>query len=165
MLSISLILLGGAWLLSRSLTAEVPVPPVTIAPARAPEPSFEPGVAAPPRPPLPVGAKEAVSSPPPEPEAVRPPAPTPPVEVSPEQQELDTITAQAEVQLKDERGGPANWRRAEKLYVRCLTLAPEEERCKEGLHQARLRLGPRVGKPTGVPLVPLTEPPPPDPEE
>lgn len=163
-LAVSLLLLGGAWLWSRALTSEVPVPPVALSAPNVPQPSFEPGVAPPPRPPPPV---LAVTSPPPEPEAVRPSAPPPPPppreELAPEQVELDGLAAQGEAQLKDERGGPANWRRAEKFFVRCLTMAPEDQRCKEGLRQARVRIGPKVGK-QAFP-VPLQDPPPPDPEE
>lgn len=165
-LSISLLLLGGAWLLSRALTSDVPTPQVTITAPTQP-PSFEPGVAQPPRPP--VIAREVVTSPPPEPEAARPPpqppAPLPPEEEpTPEQVELNGIAAQGFAQLKDERGGPANWRRAEKFFVRCLTLSPEDERCKEGLRQARVRIGPKFVKPA-FPIVPVQDPPPPDPDE
>lgn len=168
-LSISLLLLGGAWLLSRALTSDVPTPRITLTapppPPPQPAPSFEPGVAVTPRPPALQG--DVVTSPPAEPAAVRPPPPTPlppPEERSPEEQELDTIAAQAFAQLKDERGGPANWRRAEKAFVRCLTISPEDERCKEGLHQARVRIGPKVVK-SAFPIVPMQDPPPPDPEE
>lgn len=163
-LAISLLLLGGAWLLSRALTSDVPVPAVALTPG-PPERTFEPGVAPPPLPP--VLAREAVTSPPPEPEPLRaaPPTPPPPETPSPEQVELDGLVAQGLLQLKDEQGGPANWRRAEKLFIRCLTLSPEDERCREGVHQARLRLGPRLQRPPGVPLVPVQDPPPAEPEE
>lgn len=147
--SISLLLLGGAWYLSRALTADVrPVTPVNssvMEPAPLPAPLTvvkppPPALTAPVPPPVPLAA-----APPPEP-------PRPPEEaLSPEALELKGIADQAAAQLADLKGGPANWRRAEKLYARCLFLDSSDSRCLAGLEAARRRLGPKAPKPTARP--------------
>ena len=162
MLSVSLLLLGGAWALSRALTGDVPVPTPLALQAQPPE---QPGVPAAPRA-WPVAPRPVVSAPPPEPVA-RPPLPPPPRPEEgppPEKVEVDGIGAQGWAQLKDENGGPANWRRAEKLFVRCLTLSPDSQDCKDGLNRARQLAGPKRQNPRGVPLVPVQDPLVPDPE-
>lgn len=164
--SISLLLLGGAWLLSRALTSDVPVPALNFVPP--PKPTDAPGVAPNPRP-APVIARDVVTSPPPEPEPGArplPPPPPPPEEgPSPEKVELDGIALQGWAQLKDEHGGPATWRRAEKFFIRCLTLSPEDQGCKDGLSQARERIGPKFRRSDFPIVVPVQDPPPRDPEE
>ena len=164
MLSVCLLLLGGAWALSRALTGDVPIPTQHGVQTQPPE---EPGVPAAPRA-LPVPQSPVVSSPPPEPEPpARPPPPPPPRPEEgppPEKVEIDGIAAQGWAQLKDENGGPANWRRAEKLFVRCLTLSPDSQDCKDGLNRARQLAGPKRQNPRGVPLVPVQDPLVPDPE-
>ena len=150
--SISMLLLGGAWYLSRALTAEVR--PVTSLNSVPTEPALAPPISAP---------IAVVNPPPPAPTApvpplvplaaVPPPEPPRPTEeaLSPEALELKGIADQAAAQLADLKGGPANWRRAEKLYARCLFLDSSDSRCQAGLEAARRRLGPRAPKPTARP--------------
>ena len=109
-----------------------------------------------------------MNAPPPETEPVARPPMTPPPRPEegppPEKVEIDGIAAQGWAQLKDENGGPANWRRAEKLFVRCLTISPDSQDCKDGLNRARQLAGPKRQSPHGVPLVPVQDPLVPDPE-
>ncbi|MDP1823362.1 MAG: hypothetical protein Q8L48_08975 [Archangium sp.] len=146
--SISLLLLGGAWYASRALTSDVrPVAPVTspvvpaLPPLLAAPVAVVPSAVAPPEPVAPPAAP--VAPVPPEPSQ-----PSPPTEeaLSPEALELKGIADQAAAQLADLKGGPANWRRAEKLYERCLFIDSNDARCRAGLESVRRHLGPKAPK-------------------
>lgn len=166
---LSLLLLGGAWLAARALTADVPVPPspvvaerpVVVVPVAQPLAAPAPlPVAAPALVPLPEVAVAVVeprpafaprAPPPPRPsldDLDHPPPPAQPLDPS---ADVDTqleaqraaATEQAWQVLKSPRAGVASWQHAEKEFQRCLSQAPQDERCKAGLEAARRLIGPR----------------------
>lgn len=148
-IAISLLLLGGAFLASRALTAEV-APPASaeVAPRLAVVAS--PPLGEPPRPaPLPAAPLPVVPSAPPlAPRPVPPPPPPPGESESEAAAEITALVDQSWGLLKDLRSGPANWHRAERGFRRCLSQAPDDERCKAGLAAASERLGPRTVSPS-----------------
>lgn len=185
---LSLLLLGGAWFASKALTADVLVPP-SAPEASRPVPLALPvrdslGV----KPPLPMVPPVPVGDPTPveprvitlvpvsgvPPPLVRPVLPFPPsfpprAALGPGEQldeegqlaaKHDDLVQGAWGELTNVNGGSANWRRAEKAFERCLSQRPDDDRCKQGVAEARKLIGPRVN-----PLGYRPPPPPPASEE
>jgi hypothetical protein len=173
-IALSVLVLGGAWLASRALTADVAPPPMTgvVAPAPvvvAPPPEApvrraepEPVAVAPtpeaPVAPPPMHEAAPVVRAPPEP-YVKPPhvAPPPPdPDQSETEQESTALAEDAWRLMTAPDTGPANWQRAAKSFRRCLAMTPDNERCKAGIEAVTKKIG-VLPPPTG-PKVRLPHP-------
>lgn len=163
--ALSVLLLGGAWWASKALTAEVPLPPsagvVANPPVQVPvqepvTPPVTPVMTAEVTPPNPetmaprIIQMTPLVTPPPRP-LVPPPPRAPPPEpprlpregMSEGDAERAAIGDGAWDLLKDPNGGTATWQRAAGAFQRCLSMAPDDARCKAGLAAARDLMGPR----------------------
>lgn len=147
-IALSVLVLGGAWLASRALTADVAPPPSTFVapppPVVMPAPPPEPVAAAPARVAAPaVHEAEPVVRAPPEPYVkaphVAPPPPDP--EKSESEQETSALAEDAWRLMTTPDTGPANWQRAAKSFRRCLAMAPDNERCKAGIEAVTKKIG------------------------
>ena len=140
----SLIVLGGAWVVSRALTAEITVPawtPPAPLPFAEPAPRAEarrdpPPPPAPPAPPAPVDTTTAVREPP---QGLQP-APADPATGSAYAREDSPEVVRAWELTSGPKSGPPQWRAAQKLFTRCVTQAPENARCREGLATVKQQL-------------------------
>lgn len=158
LVAISVLILLGAWIASRALTADAPAPRAPH--AAEPPPAVTPSAASP------APAEKTVAAP-----AAPTPAPAPPPPpIAPAAPAIETGAPDSDYALENSPAveeawkladgpGPAEWRRAQKLFMRCLTQAPTNERCKSGLVAVEQRLGPRapqlgapLRKPPGGPL-------------
>jgi len=135
LLGLSVLILAGAFALSRALLSDIPVPPPPVLPT-------PPVVIAPP-PPAPAPSAPAVVQPPPLPTdvaVVAPPPPEAPVAAAPPPPPANDSDYAREDSPQVEEAwrlartkDVAGWRAAEKLFKRCLVQAPDNQRCQSGL--------------------------------
>lgn len=159
LLAFSLLLLGGAFIASRVMLADVTVPPV-------PPPVAAP-IAVAPAPPTPVAVAPPVAMPPPLPTDVpvaAPPEPPPavptltttPVNIDSDYALEDSPKVEEAWKLAKSKD-PAAWRTAEKLFKRCLVQVPDNQRCQSGLAAVQGQLS--IGRQDSTPeLAPSTVP-------
>ena len=158
LIGVSVLVLGGAWMASRALTADVAPPPTTGVVAPAPVVMAPPPVVVPSPPSAPVAVAPVVEVPvaaapvheaepvvraPPEPYVkparVDPPPPDP--DKSEGEQEAFAVGEDAWRLMTAPNSGPGNWQRAAKSFRRCLAMTPENDRCKAGLEAVVQKIG------------------------
>lgn len=138
-----MLVLGGAWLAARALTADPQLP------ASPPPPAPPPVIALQPPPPPP--AQPALQAPPPPlagtPPVMQPAVPAPPAPAPVEAQPANDSEYASETAPAVEaawnllaKNDPGSWRDAARLFRRCVAQAPENQRCQSGVLAAEQRL-------------------------